>query len=120
MTASSPIFHYDQVYYVESLEGNPVNPVAIRPEIFDSHVQWLDTSKGKVVELSKIDNMDQLGKAPPDVIKITAKNGEHFTLVKLTLDVYNEKVKNRVMLPPSFASDEAVQNFYLTADFEPY
>lgn len=113
-------YSFNQVYYVQADPGNPVNPVAIRPEIFDDHIQWMDTSKGKIVRLERVDNIESFGNTTPDVIKITGKGGEHYTLKKLTLDIYNTNVKSRVMLPPSFNSTEEVQNFYLTADFEPY
>jgi hypothetical protein len=106
----------NQVYYVETT--GHANPVAIKPEIKASKIIWMDTSKGKVVSLGKIDNIEILKKGILDVIEVTSERGEHYTLRKLTLQLYNEKVKPRVMLPPSFESDEAVQKFYLEKDFE--
>ena len=108
---------YNQAYYVEAT--TTANPVAIRPEISDARITWMDTSKGKVVELGTIDNIESLQQEPsPDVFEVTSVRGEHYTLRKLTLKLYNEKVKHRVMLPPTFSSDEAVQKFYLESDFE--
>ena len=112
------IHHYDQVYFVEAPKNMPMNPVAIRPEIFESKVHWLDTSRGVILELGQIDNMDTLDETPPEVIEITTQKGYHIRLKKLTLDIYNKSVKSRVMGSPSFKSDKDVQNFYLDSDFE--
>lgn len=106
----------NHVYYVET--PGHTNPVAIKPEIKSSKITWMDTSRGKVVPLGSIDNIENLQKGVFDLIEVTSERGEHYTLRKLTLKLYNEKVKPRVMLPPAFDSDEDVQNFYLKSDFE--
>src|SRR5262245_47040829 len=98
----APLFKFERAYFVETATTNPVNPVAIRPESFENRVQWMDTSKGKVVLLGKVENIDKFEKKPPDLIELTSKEGERYRLHNLTLDLYNKRVKDRVMLPPSF------------------
>jgi hypothetical protein len=115
-----PIYKFDMVYFVETSSRNTANPVAIRPEIYDSRVQWMDTSKGKIIKLGTINDLDHMSNSAPEVIEITSEKGEHYRLVKLTLDIYNNKVRDRIANPPTFDSDEAVQKFYLTSDFEIY
>ena len=106
----------NQVYYVETTCN--ANPVAIKPEIKPSRIQWMDTSKGKVVPLGKINNIEALKKGAFDVIEVTSAEANIIHYVSLRYNSYNEKVKPRVMLPPSLESDEAVQKFYLEKDFE--
>lgn len=102
---------FDQVYYVESQDDPAVNPIAIRPTLYESRIEWMDTSKGKVLTGAR-------SEAEPDRIEIFAKNGYRYTLRKLTLSLYNKHVKPKVMLPPTFTSDQEVQDFYLHKDFE--
>ncbi len=71
----------------------------------------------EIVPLGVISKIDS-GKFPPDSFEITSDEGDHYRLTKLTLESYNNNVKNRVMLPPDFNSDEEVQEFYLNSDFE--
>ena len=112
------VCRYNQVYYVETDERMIVNPVAIKPAVFTSRIEWMDTSRGQVVQLGNISSETGKSDEAPILIEITSESGEHYRLRKLTLDLYNQYVKERVMLPPDFHSDEAVQKFYLEADFE--
>jgi hypothetical protein len=116
---NGPLFQYNSVYYVESSGDKILNPVAIRPEIFKDRIQWLDTNRGTIIKLGKIDNLDLInGQSSPELIEITSAREDHYRLIKLTLDIYNNQVTSRVANPPSFGSDEEVQNFYLNTDFE--
>ena len=116
MTGS--IHKYSQVYYAENLDGKEINPVAIRPEIRPNVVFWEDTSRGRMVKGTTILNEAVLGDAPPDVIEIASDREGRFRLEKLTKDVYDSKVKRRVAGSPDFASTEAIQEYYLTTNFE--
>ena len=93
----NPIQSYNQVYYVEVPKGVSANPIAIRPEIYADQVQWQDTSKGKVLKLGKVENLAGLTKSPPDSLVIISKEGQRYKLTKLTLDIYNEKVKKGLL-----------------------
>jgi hypothetical protein len=108
---------YNQVYYVES-EDTLVNLIAICPEVYDSRIQWQDTSKGKVVALRKItlDEQDPYTDLP-NIIHVESIDGRKYTLIKLTIDIYNDKVMEQVVGQPTFKSTEEVQKFYLSSDF---
>lgn len=113
-------YRYEQAYYVEGPPNMPLNPIAIRPTITESIVEWADTSKGRTLNLGEVKNLKSFGETPPEVIDITTQEGQHIKLVKLTLEIYNKKVKKRVIGSPSFNSDEALQKFYLESNFDRY
>lgn len=123
-----PIDHQVQfqgVYYLES--RNPhMNPIAIRPEITPpDYVAWEDTGHGRVVRFSSITADGQAVeiaeklKKIPDRIEFTAKDGQVFVLVKLTVKVFNAKLKEYVAGGGrmNFDDDKALQEYYLKADF---
>lgn len=100
----------NHAYYVEAPKDYPTNPVAIRPKVQGDIILWEDTSRGKTLRVQEI-------KESPNRIDITTKDGLTYSLILLTKDLYDKKVKDRVMLPPSFKTDQEVQEFYLKTDF---
>lgn len=115
------------VYYVAS--QNPhMNPVAIRPEVLSSgYATWEDTSNGRSVRIGKVMfdgneiNVDE-GNQPdalPNTIEIIATDGQTYRLVKLTNQLFNEKLKPIVAGGQSldFPNDEELQQFYLKQHF---
>lgn len=111
---------FEQVYYVEASNGGYANPVAIRPGIYEDRVEWEDTSKGKIVYLGKINDLNQTGNTPPDLIEITSNDGRFYRLQKLTNHLYENNVRAKVAFTPSFSSDDELRKFYLTKNFEIY
>jgi hypothetical protein len=115
----NPFHRYEQVYFVEVPNGDLANPIAIRPKIFENKVQWQDTARGKVLYSAQVVIPKNLTDAPPDLIEIVTREGNRYKLLKLTLDIYNAKLKSTVVKHPSFDSDASVQKFFLNSDFEP-
>jgi hypothetical protein len=121
--------HVDQytlqgVYYLES-GNNGMNPIAIRPVIQAHYIAWEDTGHGRSIRNPKVYFDDQEVKIPasppkklPEKIKIISDRGD-FQLIKLTKKIFDEQLKNRVAGGESlnFKDDQAIQNYYLTADF---
>ena len=104
-----------QVYFVQSTDDPAANPVAIRPAVYENRIEWGDTAHGKVLVGAHVDNLaDVAGQAAPDVIKITARDQKHYTLIKLTLEIYNKSVRDIVAEKPEFPTTEALQKHYLT------
>lgn len=111
---------YNLVYYVDAPEIAYVNPIAIRPEIHEDMVLWEDTGRGKIVYLGEIKNIHKLSNGPPETLEITSREGRKYLLKKLTLEIYNKNVRDKVALQKTFPSDEALQNFYLSSNFGAY
>jgi hypothetical protein len=111
------------VYFLESKNPN-MNPIAIRPAATPpDYVSWEDTGHGRIIRFSKIlvdgkEIQDQPTEIP-ERIEITGQNGQVYQLVKLTLPIFNEKLKHVVAGGGSlnFNNDEELQEYYLKADF---
>lgn len=111
---------YEQVYYVETMGSNDeYNPIAIKPRITGKKMIWNDTAHGVAIKVSKIllfngkDTKDET----PDTICIQTDHNIGLKLTKLTLEVYRDKVKDRVEGKIDFQTDEELKNFYLNANF---
>jgi hypothetical protein len=115
MAPKDLIVRYDCVYYVDAGPSEPMNPVAIRPQFYDKHALWEDTSRGTVFYLDTVKT--ELTEEAPKAIEMISREGKRVTLRYLTLALYNEKVKAWVCGSPSFNSTEELQNFYLTESF---
>jgi len=111
------------VYYVDSPD---MNPVAIRPEIRLPSVAWEDTSHGRVLQCTKliIDGSEINSSTSIDPNRIPnhidiISQGKTYKLEKLTNEIFNEKLKDRVAggKNMNFNSDAALQEYYLKADF---
>lgn len=117
--------NFNSVYYLESQNPN-MNPIAIRPELTPSnYAAWEDTSNGRIIRFSKILLNDQeiqeeaIGLSP-ERIEIIDLNGQSYKLVKLTVAIFNEKLKDHVAGGASlnFATDQELQDYYLKTDFQ--
>lgn len=117
----NPDITYNRVYYVESSELR--NPIAIRPHLINEYMEWEDTSRGSHAKIKKIRFTPFSKKDPksiPDKIEIVTMEGEIVTLHKLTLNLYNDKVKEFVAGKPDFKTDDELQNYYLNTNFQIY
>lgn len=117
------------VYFLES--ANPhFNPIAIRVKIHPPHfIVWEDTNHERGFQFSKIlfDGHPPLSTLPkeiqgdeiPQTIEATSETGELYKLVKLTVKIFNQKLKNRVAGGKSldFKEDSELQEYYLTTNF---
>ena len=111
------------VYYLESQNPN-MNPIAIRAEITPpNYVSWEDTSHGRVVRFSKMlvdgREIQEKPEKVPEKIEVVDMDGNKYILVKLTTQIFNEKLKKFVAGGESlnFNNDKELQDYYLTADF---
>lgn len=124
---------YEEVYYAETYTlGYTVNPVAIRPTLFQKTISWSDTSRGTSKKIEKIRfipedsnpllsaETDTSKRAIPDAIHILTPEGEQLSLVRLTLQVYNDNVRERVAGKPVFHSDDEIRNHFLKTNFDLY
>lgn len=116
---------FNEVYFVESKPPKSAAMIAIRPEIQAEYMEWEDTNRGHYVNIDKIkvepdmpDNDD--GTFTPDKILVVSREGEKFIFSKLTLDLYNQKVREWVWGQPKFESEKELKDYYLDTDFQAY
>lgn len=114
-------FTIDAVYYVESTELT--NPIAIRPTVTGGIIWWEDTSRGTSVDFAdlKFDGkgyVDSLSRSPTTIAIVSSDNNTYL-LTKLTLKLYNEKLKHEVAGGESlsFKDDKSLQSYYLKTNF---
>lgn len=116
-------FTINGVYYLES--GNPhTNPIAIRPEFTPpDYISWKDTSHGRILHVKHVfldgtEIKEALVKLP-ERMQIESSSGEIYQLVKLTKDIFDKKLRQRVAGGDSlsFNNDQEVQEYYLKANF---
>lgn len=112
------------VFYVDSPDIE-VGHIAIRPTFSLHKAKWEDTSAhGMIVHLAQSSfNVEEYKKQPsvlPEKIVLISRDTETFTLQPLTLELYNEKIRDRAVGNKKFASTEELQKFYLDQDFMRY
>ncbi|MCH9609205.1 MAG: hypothetical protein S4CHLAM45_04280 [Chlamydiales bacterium] len=113
---------FDAVYFVSYNDPKlRLDPIAIRPTFESHHVIWEDTGRGTSLNLKKINISSESKKAKsPEKIEIETKNGKHITLTKMTLNLFNEQVRNQAAGNPDFHSDSELQEYYLNTNFDYY
>ena len=115
--------HFNGVYYLES--QNPMmNPIAIRPELTPpNYIAWEDTSNGRILSFANIlingQEFQTEIKDIPTHITIIDLNGETYSLVKLTLAIFNDRLRKTVAGSEelNFQSDQEIQEYYLHTNF---
>ena len=115
--------HFNGVYYLES--QNPMmNPIAIRPELTPpNYIAWEDTSNGRILSFANIlingQEFQTEIKDIPTHITIIDLNGETYSLVKLTLAIFNDRLRKTVAGSEEldFQSDQEIQEYYLHTNF---
>lgn len=128
--------HFDQpvqieeVYFAESLtRGYSVNPLAIKPTLYRDSISWGDTARGTSKKIAKIAFVPESSTPSgteaspskiPEAIHIQTPEGELLSLTRLTLEVYNENVRERVAGRPEFQSDKEVHDHFIKTNFEAY
>jgi hypothetical protein len=105
---------YDEVYYIESVRAPGYNAIAISPQVPREHViSWRDNcGKGSRVEAESIDTTEA-----PNRIIVHINKTSTLTLHRLTLDLYNRTVKDLLWGNPTFDTENAMREFFLTTDF---
>jgi hypothetical protein len=120
------------VYYVES-QNSGFNPIAIRVHFVSGYAAWEDTAHGRSIRYKKVhldgkelpSDGNVASSKIPEVVEIVAERDgkeEKFRLVKLTKNVFNEKVVKLVAAGEKLKSlsDEELQQHYLQTNFDAY
>ncbi|HEX8974676.1 MAG TPA: hypothetical protein VF817_04285 [Patescibacteria group bacterium] len=91
----------ERVYYVKSEQDGTVL-VAMNIKINGEEISWFDGTKERVM---KIKNKTQNSDGSFSFEREDGDN-EAYTFSKMTLDVYNEKVKSQLSSPEEFENEE--------------
>ena len=101
-----------------------MNPIAIRPELTPpNYIAWEDTSNGRILSFANIlingQEFQTEIKDIPTHITIIDLNGETYSLVKLTLAIFNDRLRKTVAGSEelNFQSDQEIQEYYLHTNF---
>ena len=99
---SSNIILNHRVYYVFSPEDDSVL-LALDIKISNDLIKWFDTVKERIMYIDEIfdDNPKHF------VFKLKDKNNIGvYTFLPITLKIYEEKVKNKILIPQNFSNEE--------------
>ena len=90
------------IYYVESTEDNTVL-YAINVRISPTVITWFDGTKERIMTIGEvIENNDNALIFKRD----ENEGGAIYKFSPLTLEIYDQKVKNRLVKPTSFETEE--------------
>lgn len=95
--------HPDTVYLVDSPEDASVM-LALDAKVHDGIIEWFDTARDRAFELEEV--VDE-----PDGVRAQTERAR-YRLRRLTLELYEQHVKDLVTGHPHFASTESLQAFY--------
>ncbi len=97
----------EQIYFVES-DHDPTALLARRAGIDDGWLHWDDTNRDRVHRVGDV-------KQDGELITVQTDRGLVYRFQPLTKEIYDEKVREKVELSPSFGSTEELREFYRTA-----
>lgn len=93
---------FTAIYYVSCPSDNTVL-IAFDVEVKDGVVRWLDSVKDRVMEYEHIIDSSQ----EHFIFKRTHREGGGiYTFIPLTLSIFREHVKDRILIPQDFKTEE--------------
>ena len=96
----SKIFDPDKIYYVSSPDDGTVL-IAMNIEAGEREIRWFDTVKERIMEVDSI-----LDKDSEHFVFKRQELGGVYTFVPMSLEVFREKVKNKILIPRDFDTEE--------------
>ncbi|MDO8496716.1 MAG: hypothetical protein Q7S43_04695 [bacterium] len=104
MISGETIKMTDKIYYVTSdIDDSVLIAMNIIVDPFEKTVIWFDTVKERIMELEEVidHNPDHL------VFKRLSKSMSGiYTFIPMTLDIYNSKIRNKILIPRDFNNEE--------------
>jgi len=121
---------YEDVYYAEikdrlHSDEEDMDPIAIRPYIKNKNeIEWGITSPsrwGKALRAKNIEVIPSIAvNQCPESIIVKSIEGNTIVLSRLTLDLYNQKVKWQLSGTPEFTTDDEMKKYFLETNFQEY
>lgn len=104
MEHNKKIILESKVYFVSSEKDETVL-LAMDVEINENEktVKWFDTVKERLMYYELIVDSDHKHLV---FERLEKEGGEIYTFIPLTLEIYDEKVKNRILIPKDFEFEE--------------
>jgi hypothetical protein len=100
-------FDRQMIYFVECAQ-DPTALIARRAGIDDGWLHWDDTNRDRMHRVLHVENEGE-------TIRVYAERGFLYLFRPLTIELYNDKVREHVELSPMFGSTEELQDFYRNA-----
>lgn len=94
----------DNVYLIESPEDDSVL-LALEPCFRDGHMCWFDTLRPRAIP-------GHLESLSAEDASFVSSRGARYRFRRLTVTLFEERVRGRVEGAPSFGSDEELHRFY--------
>lgn len=93
----------DGVFYVSSdTDDSVLIGIDLKVDFNEKVISWFDTVKDRVMELE-----DVISRNPNHfVFKRRGQENGTYVFVPLTLEIYNKKVKNKILIPRDFKTEK--------------
>lgn len=102
------------VFYLE-VDGkgkNSADPIAINIHVEGQKASWRDTRHGHTIHLKEWKKLNE------NSYEFIDKEGAIYRLSPLTLEIFNDKIKNSVVpMDKAFQSDEELRLYYQQTNF---
>ena|SRR3989344_8304666 len=112
-TPANRIMLDHRVYYVFSSDDDSVL-IALAVTVSGDHIHWFDTIKERIMRMGTISDHN------PEHFVFQRNDSDQigaYTFVPMTLERYNQKVKNKIMTPRDFPDEETMlRSFEETTD----
>ena len=91
-----------KIYYASCQSDNTVL-IAMDIKISENQktISWLDTVKERITEIESIEEND-----PGYFVFKIKENGQIYTFIPMTLEIFREKVKDRILIPQDFETED--------------
>ncbi len=102
---------FKPLYFVSSESDSTVllaMDIRISNDI-ENTIRWFDSVKERIMHIEKIIDQSPLH----FVFQRKSGKNEVYTFVPLTLEIYNREVKNRILIPHNFATEDEMTNAFL-------
>lgn len=92
-----------RVYFVEASNNDASVLIAMNVYTDGRIIRWFDTIKERVMGIEKIINQ----KANHfSFLRAKAEGGGKYTFIPLTIEIYNQKVKQHILVPQDVSDEE--------------
>ena len=116
-----------EMVFIAEAEGIIINPIAICPQFTEKEFSWNDTSDGFWGQCLSLKSSIEIKKRDGEIYQIKLKDdyNHQYTLTRLTLDLFKEKVLNKVaggeqLLKQCQDDESQLINYYKNKNFLEY
>lgn len=117
---------FRDIYYVEAESKEQMfDPLAICPRIRRGHVEWYTTSPSLPGVALKVKNIELMPhfvaeNETPELIYLDTYDYRKITLHRITLQIYENSVRQQLAGKPIFESLNELKRYFLETNFQAY